>query len=364
MQEQPQPPLPKNLMWRGKTIWCRLYVDGRELRESTKTSNPTKAEKYLRMRLKHVHEANPEEKFLTSQDRKKTIGDLMDALKTNFELRGKASSQNLSGIARVKKDFGHIRALSLTKEQIAEYVSARRKEDYRPATINRWLQALHCAYKLAEVPCPKLIHLSEADNVRSGFFSDAEIRKVIGHLPEYLRDFALFGWLTGWRKSAIAKLRWSELDGESLVLRAEYAKNRRAHRLPLEGELAEIIERRKQCRKVKAQDGTMRMVEFIFHRDGLQIADFRDSWNAACKMAGVVGKLFHDLRRSACKNMLAARVPQAVAMKISQHVTDSMFRRYAIVEETEMRDALANTQAHLRTQAEAQREKVLTVAVQ
>jgi integrase len=66
----------------------------------------------------------------------------------------------------------------------------------------------------------------------------------------------------------------------------------------------------------------------------------------------VAHRLFHDLRRTASRNMLDAGVPQAVAMTITGHRTDSsMFRRYAIVNEDQKRSALAKTQQHLDTSA-------------
>ncbi len=79
---------------------------------------------------------------------------------------------------------------------------------------------------------------------------------------------------------------------------------------------------------------------FVFHRRGQRIMAFRDGWADACEAAKAPGLLFHDLRRSAVRNLDKSGVSQAVARKISGHKTDSIFRRYRIVDEVDIEQAL------------------------
>ena len=74
--------------------------------------------------------------------------------------------------------------------------------------------------------------------------------------------------------------------------------------------------------------------------DGKPVRDFRETWAKACTFAGVPGLLFHDLRRTAARNLRRAGIAEGVIMKIGGWRTRSVFERYAIVSQTDIADAL------------------------
>ena len=208
-----------------------------------------------------------------------------------------------------------------------------------------------------------------------------KFQAVVEHLPEYLRDFVRCDFLIGWRKGALQSLRWTDVTEGVIFLRAVNSKTRKPESIPLEGQLHDIIERRRAAAVWQDQSGQAHFSDYVFHRDGQPIGGFRKAWATACCAAGVgkrvcprcefdvdveckclkcgqtlkreelkyTGALFHDFRRTAALNLARAGVPVPVAMKITGHRTDSMFRRYAIASEDQKRDALARTQLYLAT---------------
>jgi len=221
----------------------------------------------------------------------------------------------------------------------------------------------------------RIRHLPER-NVRQGFFEKAEFEVVIAHLPEYLQDFSRFGFVCAWRKGQIASLTWADVDRNTgvIVARAEHVKNGRPHKIVLEAELAEIIERRWAAREYQTPNGPA-LSQYVFHLDGGPVGDFRKAWASACKAAGLVkpkldengepvtvtvngtketvmapSRLFHDLRRSGVRKMVRAGVREGVAMAISGHRTRAIFDRYNITSDDDLRQAVKQTTEHLAAQ--------------
>jgi integrase len=75
------------------------------------------------------------------------------------------------------------------------------------------------------------------------------------------------------------------------------------------------MQRRWATRQFKTRAGVA-LAEFVSHRKGRRIVDFRDDWSDACTAAGVTGLHFHDLRRSAVRNMDMAG-PQEPASNVA-----------------------------------------------
>lgn len=85
---------------------------------------------------------------------------------------------------------------------------------------------------------------------------------------------------------------------------------------------------------------------FVFSRNGgTPILDFRRRWDALCEDAGLKSFLFHDLRRSAARNMIRSGVPERVALEISGHKTRSVFDGYNIVSESDLAEAVPKIEA-------------------
>jgi integrase len=95
--------------------------------------------------------------------------------------------------------------------------------------------------------------------------------------------------------------------------------------------------------------------KYVFTReDGKPVRDFRGAWTNVCAAAKAHGLLFHDLWRTAARNLRRAGVAEGVIMKIGGWKSRSLFERYAIVSQPDIRNAMTKLEAgQLRDNAKA-----------
>lgn len=164
-----------------------------------------------------------------------------------------------------------------------------------------------------------------------------------------------FAYCTGWRTpSEVLPLTWAQVDFAAGVVRLEpgTTKNREGRTFPFavlpqleavlrtQREYTTAVERRLGC-----------VIPWVFHREGQRLKGFRRAWLSACRRAGLVGMIPHDFRRTAVRNLVRAGVPERVAMQLTGHKTRSVFDRYDIVNEADLREAVAKLAARAAKQA-------------
>lgn len=343
---------------RGETWWIDFSFEGERYRESSGSTRKKDARSLLQQRMKEIADGT----FAPNAD-DVTLGDLCELIEDDYITQDRKSLPRLkTSLRHLKEAWGEdTRALSITTARIKRYMRRRKEDGAANATINKELAALNRAFTLAEEDgllnrsphVPKL----NVDNAREGFLTAADVDAVCEEITAPLRPVVRFAFLTGWRKGEIIPyagrspgLRWRQVDFEAQEVRLDpgTTKNDEARELSFKTypQLRDLLERqRAYTDAVERERG--QVVPHVFHRDGEPIKSMQAAWNGACKRAGMPDALFHDLRRSAVRNLEAAGVPRSVAMKITGHKTESVYRRYAIADKAAQEDGLAKLSDHL-----------------
>ena len=340
---------------RGNVWWVRYYRNGRRHEESSRSTRKGDAERLLRIREGDVAKGIPVTAKLGRLRFDEAVADVV----TDYRVNGKKSLRDVQTRIRLHLEpfFGGRRMASITTADVRTYVASRQapieledgsaKPGAAHATINRELAVLKRAFRLS-VQAGKLLHVPHVpmlaeNNIRTGFFEIDEFNDVQAALPEELQGITLIAFLVGWRiSSEIQTLTWGQVNREARTVRLEpgSTKNDEGRTLPYDllPELVDVIERQWREHERLAAEGTI--CPYVFHRSGRPIKGFVKAWKSACQTAGCPGKLPHDLRRTAVRNLVRAGVPEKTAMAITGHKTRSVFDRYDIVDEADLRNAL------------------------
>jgi integrase len=351
---------------RGSQWWVAFYVKGKEHRLPAGTEDDAK--RLLKSKRREV----ASDRFVAPKDEKRTVTELLDSYEQDLLQRGAKSMDSFAAQRLAVGDaLGDRRAVTITSDDIRDFQKARLAEGKKPATVNRDVETLRAALKLAWkegklARLPYFPMLAE-DNVRRGFTEAEQFEVVEKHLPDPVNDSTRLAWLLAWRKGEAVELGFDQIDMKAGEIRLFDTKNGRGRVVGFDpkdpdDEVGKLLRKRLALRAYETKDGTA-LSRYVFHKRGKPVFDFRKSWQKACVAAGLgriiedetlktgrryIGLKFHDLRRSGIRDMIRAGVPRTIARGISGHRSDAIFDRYDIVDTRDTTLALATTRKYRR----------------
>jgi len=324
----------------SRNWWIKFSVRGQVFQETANTESKNEALRFLSRRK------SEESTGMVIDTENVTVAVLKENLTKAWERENRLESTREWAERCWKKllpHFGKMRATdALRSLSIQGYQDKRLAEGAANGTINRELAVLSCAFTLGYENTPRLVpeklhfkRLKEPDG-RKGFIEEKQYRALTAKCKEpFMRAILALGYTYGFRKAELLGMKVHNVDLLRGTVGIDTSKNGDARRVSLTAEARQLLA---ACIAGKESEDS------LFTRTELsgkhaRVVDFRGTWDTLTEAAGCTGLLFHDLWRSAVRNMVRAGIPETVCMKISGHKTRDVFDRYDISSERDLVDA-------------------------
>ncbi len=352
--------------------WIRYTINGKQERESTGTTVYADAVKFLDRRRGEIVAGTYRGRSIDQI----TIGELLKDLEADYIDRRCSSLPALRAyLKRLIPALGYVRVSKFGTGDLNEYKRLRSAEidaiGGQKTTLNREIQALRAAWNLGLRHDPPKVNrhfhfalYDERGNVRIGFLEETTYQALKAELPPYLRPLLVVGYFVPCRLGELRDLEWHQVEFSpapgKIVLAAGTTKNKLGRSMGMIGEMRECLLMQKAIRDEKFPD-----CPYVFFNEyGQRIGDFRKAWASASKRSGAaIGRddqklLFHDLRRSAARNMRRAGIDRSIIKRIGGWKTEAMFLRYNIIDERDFIEAAQKMEAY----REQERNAISTVS--
>src|SRR6267378_8183812 len=302
-----------------------LYIwyygqDGKQRRESTKTTDSRKANKILRNRLVAVDKGESVD-FRTMR-----YEDLRALLVADYQSHGKITAQDgkfgrKNMLKPLDEFFANVKVSAITTDMLRKFVAARKSQGVIGPTVNRNLALLRRMFMLAikegKLQSKPYFPMEKESKPRKGFVERPEFEQLRDTLPEHLHPLVTFLYESGCRYGAATEIMWEWVNLEAGIIEipAGVTKNDDALTLPLSSELLAMLNKRfkddspvfdsmnfrKEWEKACVKIGKGVIVEMKTPVKKPKPGE--NKWNYWWKYTGLIP---HDLRRSAVRNSIRA----------------------------------------------------------
>jgi len=349
---------------KGSGTWWICWYDGQGRRHREKAGTKNAAINLYRKRKLQALQGH---KLPELHRRRVTFGELANDALEYCQRHHRNPRTDEGRITRLLDWWKHLPADALNPGEIENRLA---RPEWSAATSNRYRALVSLIYRLGNrrgkvnANPARQVPARRERNARQGFVHDRQYAALARLCPSlYMRALLALGFTYGWRKGELLAMRVVQVNLVERTIRLEpgTTKNDEGRTAKLTPECYELV---RACAAGKAP------TEPLFTReDGTPVRDFSKTWADLCVAAGLgrfvcrtcktpgrpcaacakakrrtsyayQGIIFHDLRRSAVRNLERAGVPRSVAMKITGHKTEAIYRRYAIVSEADMAEAV------------------------
>jgi integrase len=326
------------------TWWISYSIHGKRHRENAHSNKEADVTKLLKLRLGQAAIGMP----VGPQIERTTLGDILKMIEVDYAER---SQKSRAGQARCDSPEGILRCLRQgtgghhvgpdigLSSRAARARREARSRELRIGGVETGIQARRSCRKIAARPEIQMLHV---ENARKGFFEPEQYCAVVKHLPEHLRPLAAIAYITGWRAmSELLSRQWRHVDLAKGWLRLDpgESKNGEGREFPFTPDMRSVLEAQREIVRTIEREQACVIPWVFVQPDGSRIRDFRWAWRKACRDAGVPGRLVHDFRRTAVRNLERAGVPRSAAMRMTGHKTEAVYRRYAITDSAMLQEA-------------------------
>jgi integrase len=347
------------LYLRGRFWYAKYSRNGKAFFESTKKTDRRKAEKFLHQRLAEIATGT----FSGPRIEKIRVSELAEDFLRDYRINNKKSliAAELRWRKHLEPVFSQLRVNHVTSDVLSAYIDRRQEAKAKNATINREMAALKRMFHLGHQATPPKVlrvphfpRLTER-NVRTGFVEDEAYTKLAQTCAVaglWMRGLFECGYTYGWRSSELLGLRVEQVNiaDRTIRLNPGETKNDDGRVVTMTPGVRTLLE--------ALIAGKQPQDSVFTHRDESPVRDFRRAWEKATEAAEVPDLLFHDLRRTAVRNMVRAGIQEKVAMMISGHRTRSVFDRYAIFNQRDLAEASLKLEQHRSEKAAATADRL------
>jgi integrase len=320
----------------------KFYLNGKPVRETTERTNEHAAGKAMRQRT-----AALEARQASIEFRGLKVADLVALIERDYADRQQRSWDRVEYAWRCRLEpfFAKKRVEDLGSDDRDDYVEKRQDEEASNATISRELSYLNRMLELGRQTTPRKVtnpfkfKRPTGNNPRQGFITREQLQKFTEacHISEnssrdqrHYAALAILGYHLGWRSKELRDLKVRQVEPETKCIRRyrSQSKNKAGRLMKLPAECWEIV--------VRYMQGKNPDDYLITRSNGLPIRSMKDGWREIATRAGLPGMIFHNLRRTAARNMLRTGVSASVVTEILGWKSFAMLQRYDIVSEADL----------------------------